>query len=495
LLQIIRYLEQNMNKQAKKSTEIESEQYSGDQEWHPRLRPEDAAARRIRGAMGLLLAYPWFDRVSLWTLTHYFFPLSRLWASATVSEGVPEKFLSEIPLDPGDIDLDRVQSVLFPTEAKRATAAAVDSVWEESFFGHEPRTVEELVAIETARRDHHHALNVMRRKFRFLLKHPVPITRTETPSPDEVAKKYGAALSNRTPFFSAPDPMPQMQISRRVPGAVGTDFWIRFKSPSMVLADTVYARVSEPEGIKDPPTLIFGHGICVEFDHWHGLVDEVETLVRMGIRVVRPEAPWHGRRRPAGYFSGEKIVGTAPFGGLHAFTGALREWSVLIDWARHTSTGKIAVGGSSLGAQMSMLCADISRDWPKALRPEAMLLLTHAGNQQDALLKGALAKAWKSREAMMAKGWTFETSGQYMPILDPNLELPPIMPPQNIVSVLGKYDHVTPFDSGYNLLNAWQVPQVNRFIWRRGHFSVPMTMIRDTKPLNRFVEIMKRQRD
>lgn len=461
-------------------------------EWHPRLRPEDAAARRVRGAMGLLLAYPWFDRLSLWALTRYFFPLSRIWAAATASEGVPERFLAGIPLDPAGIDLDRVQSVLFPTEAARATAAAVDGAWQTSFFGDESRTPEELVAIETARRDRHHSLNVMRRSFRFLLKHPIPIVHSDPPGPDEVAAIYGPALTDRRPFFAAPDPMPEIEVSRRVPGAVGTDYWIRFQSPSAALGDTVYARVSEPEGVKNPPTLIFGHGICVEFDLWHGLVDEVDMLCRMGIRVIRPEAPWHGRRRPPGRFSGEMIVGTAPFGALHAFTGAVREWAVLIDWARRTGTGPVAVGGSSLGAQMSMLCADVSRHWPERYRPEAMLLLTHAGNQQDALLKGVLARVWKSREAMMARGWSFETSGQYLPILDPAWDVPPVMPPQNIVSVLGRYDHVTPFDSGLGLLDAWNVPEPNRFIWRRGHFSVPMTMIRNTRPLHRFVDIMNR---
>lgn len=484
-----------MNQRAHLHTEIETNFPLNAEEWHPRLRPEDATARRIRGAMGLLLAYPWFDTVSLWTLKNYFFPLSRMWAAATVSAGVPERFLAQIPLDPSGIDLDRVQAVLFPTEAKRATAAAVDSVWEESFFGGKSRTIEELVAIETARRDHHHALNVMRRKFRFLLRHPVPITRAEAPYPEEVDRLYGAASQDRRPFFALPEPLPDIHVSRRVPGAIGTDFWLRFPSPSSALGDTVYARVSEPEGIPDPPTLIFGHGICVDFDLWHGLVDEVETLVRMGIRVVRPEAPWHGRRRPAGFFPGEKIVGTAPLGGLQAFTGALREWGVLIDWARQTSKGPVAVGGSSLGAQMSMLLADISRDWPTPLQPEAMLLLTHAGNQQDALLKGGLAQVWKSREAMIAKGWTSESAGKYMPVLDPDWGIPPVMPPQNIVSVLGRYDHVTPFDSGHALLDAWQVPAENRFVWRRGHFSVPMTMIRDVRPLRRFVEIMKQPAD
>ncbi len=463
-----------------------------DPEWHPRLRPEDAAARRVRGIMGALLAYPYFDRLSLWTLTHYFFPLSRLWAAATISGGVPERFMAEVPLDADGIDFDKLQSVLFPTEAARATAAAVDTSWDQSFFGTAPRAPEELVAIETARRDHHHVLNTTRRKFRFLLKHPVPIVRSEPPAPEEVEAVYGAALKDRVPLFSVPDPMPEVEVSRRVPGAVGTNYWLRFKSPSTHLGDVVHARVYEPDGVKNPPTLVFGHGICVEFDLWHGLVDEVDELCRMGIRVIRPEAPWHGRRRPAGRYSGETIVGTAPFGPLYAFTGALREWSVLIDWARKTSNGRVAIGGSSLGAQMSLLCADVARNWPERLRPEAMLLITHSGHQQDALLNGALARVWKSREAMIEKGWTAETAGKYMPLLDPDWDRMPVMNPDSIVSVLGSRDHVTPFESGLGLLDAWKVPLENRFIWRRGHFSVPMTMIRDTGPVRRMGEILMR---
>lgn len=459
-------------------------------EWHPRLRPRDPVAHLACGAMGLLFAHPYFDRVSLWALTHYFFPLSRLWAAATVSKGVPERFLSEVPLNPTGIELDRVQKALFQTEAARATAAAVDRSWEEAFFGPQQRHPEELVALETARRDSHHALNLMRRRFRFLLKHPVPIVRSDTPSPEAVAADFSAALQDRTSLFAPPDPMPGVDVSRKVPGAVGTEFWLRFASPSSDLGDCVHARVYEPDSVKDPPTLIFGHGICVEFDHWRGLVDDVDALCRMGIRVIRPEAPWHGRRRPAGSYSGETIVATAPFGPLHAFTGAMREWSVLIDWARRTSKGGVAVGGSSLGALMSLLCADVSRNWPGRLRPEAMFLITHCGRQHDAWHEGAFAKVWKPHAAMMAKGWTRETSGRYLPILDPNWDQAPVMKPENIISVLGRYDQVTPFESGLGLLDAWKVPQENRFIWRRGHFSVPMTIIRDASPLRRFGEVM-----
>lgn len=461
-------------------------------DWRPHQRPQDPTARLARGAMGLLLAHPYFDRVSLWALTHYFFPLSRLWAAATASEGVPGRFLSEVPLDASGIDLNKVKKSLLPIEAARATAAAADWHWEEAFFGGRKCGPEDLVALEAARRDNHHALNVLRRRFRYLLKHKVPAVRYDIPSPEAVAAEFSAALEDRMPFFAPPDPMPRVETSRRMPGTTGTEFWLRFASPSQHLGDRVYARVHEPDGVKDPPTLIFGHGICVEFDMWRGLVDEVDDLCRMGIRVIRPEAPWHGRRRPAGMYSGEPIVATAPAGPLHAFTGAMGEWSALIDWARQTGKGAVAIGGSSLGALMSLLCADISRYWPDRLRPDAMLLITHCGRQQDAWQDGVLAQIWKPDEAMTAKGWSQEMSGRYLPILDPDRTQTPVMKPENIVSVLGRYDRVTPYRSGLGLLDAWQVPPENRFLWRRGHFSVPMTLIRDTSPLRRFAEIMSR---
>jgi len=57
--------------------------------------------------------------------------------------------------------------------------------------------------------------------------------------------------------------------------------------------------------------------------------------------------------------------------------------------------------------------------------------------------------------------------------------------------VLGSHDDVTPFDSGKALIDRWAVPQANRFIWRCGHFTVPLAMLRDHRPLARFSEILR----
>ena len=66
------------------------------------------------------------------------------------------------------------------------------------------------------------------------------------------------------------------------------------------------------------------------------------------------------------------------------------------------------------------------------------------------------------------------------------------MAPENIVTVLGAYDGVTPYAGARALIDRWGVPPANRFIWRRGHFSVPLTMLRNPAPLARFREVMAR---
>jgi hypothetical protein len=463
-----------------------------DGEWHPHLRPDGRVEQRLRGAMGWLLAYPWFDRLSLWALVHYFFPLSRMWAAAACSSGVPERFFEQLEITPEGIDLDRLQAVLLQVESARATTAAVDQRWEQAFFGPEPRTDQELVSIETARLDQRHKLNSLRKEFRFMRRAPIAVQKAAPPTVEEVEAAYGQYRDDRAPLFAAPDPMPEVDVSRRVPGNVGTDYWLRFRSPQPRLNDMVYARVHEPEGVENPPTLVFGHGICVDFDHWRGLIDEVDALCRMGVRVIRHEAPFHGRRRPAGRYPGEAIVATTPMGPLDSFSGSIREWSVLLDWARKTSTGPIAVGGSSLGALTSLLCADVARYWPKEIQPQALLLITHSGHQRDALVNGALAEVWKARDAMEKVGWSAEMAADYIRLLDPSWDDAPVVESENIISILGSYDHVTPYKSGIELLNAWGVPVENRFLWKRGHFSVPMTMIRNDKPLKAFVDILTR---
>lgn len=454
-----------------------------------RLGGESSTQNLLRGVAGLALAQPWFDPVALALLRRYFFPLSRLWAAARIAHGNAERFYAEVPIHRGRSDDARVMAALGTFEEARAGVNAIEAEWHRVFFGPDDHPADYRTAVERARIARRHAYNATRRAFAFLRDSDVPRVKQKVEAPEEVEAIYGGALRELAPFVAPPAAMPQLEESRPVPGAVGVDTWLRFESPSKRLGDLVYARVHAPENVPNPPTIIFGHGVCVEFDHWKGLIDEVGGLVAEGVRVIRPEAPWHGRRVPPGYYGGERLVGTFPTGPLDAFTGALQEWSVLADWARRTSSGAVAFGGSSLGALMTQLAADRARDWPKRLRPDALFLITHTGRMADAILHGALSKLWIGEEAVRSKGWNETTAGAYLALLDP--QRPPVVPGSRIITVLGDRDVITPYDSGRSLVESWAVPEPNRFVWRRGHFSVPMTMIRNEHPLRRFCYIMK----
>jgi pimeloyl-ACP methyl ester carboxylesterase len=286
--------------------------------------------------------------------------------------------------------------------------------------------------------------------------------------------------------------MPAVEMSRSIPGATGTDYWLRFPSPSPRLADTVYARVHEPIDAVDPPTLVLGHGICVEFDHWRGLIDEAETLCAAGFRVIRPEAPWHGRRAPRGFFGGERLISVFPTGLLDGFAGAIAEWSVLADWSRRTSRGPLAFGGTSLGAQIAQLAADFASSGPEQLRPDGLFLATHCGHMAEATLRGEMGRVFGRAQNVRGDGWTPDLLDSRLAWLDPADRV--AVPPARVVSVLGSRDTVTPFSSALTLIDSWGVPTENRFIWQRGHFSMPMTLIRDRRAVDRFRAVMETAR-
>ena len=441
-----------------------------------------------RRVSGLVLAWPWFDSAGLWMLRRAFFPVSRAWAAAGVAGGDLDRFHGAVPLARRFEDDARLTKAIAAFEAARAASTAIDDLWERTFFGPAEEPEPRRRAIESARLAHAHAFNLTRRHFAFLLPRGLPRIDLQVVTPAGTEPVYGAARRDLTPFVAAPDADWPIQVSRRIPGAVGIDYWLRFKSPSARLGDTVHARVHEPIGVVDPPTVILGHGVCVEFDHWTGLVDEADSLTAAGFRVIRPEAPFHGWRCPPGSYGGERLIGHFPLGALDAFTGALQEWAVLARWARRTSKGRLAFGGTSLGALTAQLAADRAREWPQDIRPDGLFLITHSGSMHQTVLDGAITKLFASAEAAEAAGWTSAELDSYFCLLDPRRG--PMVPPERIVSILGRRDVVTPYVGGAPLVETWKVPPENLFELDRGHFSVPMTMIRDDRPVRRFCTVM-----
>ncbi len=452
-----------------------------------RAAPE-FASRFTRGIAGTVLALPWFDNAGLFALRTWFFPASRLWAAAASAHGDPDAFHAAVPMLPRLAQREQVIQALARFEEARAAANAIEAEWERVFFGPGDPADAYRVGVEAARHKLRHAFYATRRHFRFMVRPDVPRVKLAIATPLEAEAIYGAALRDPARLFAIPQTPPAIQISRRFQTATGTDFWLRFASPSARLGDTVWARVHEPPGVTDPPTVIYGHGICVEFDHWRGLIDECHALVRLGFRVIRPEAPFHGRRLQPGSFGGERIIGAFPTGILDALTGAVQEWAVLAGWARATSQGPLVFAGSSLGALTSQLAADHARTWPEPLRPDALLLITHTGDIAEAVTSGALANLLVNPIEMERMGWTRELAREYLGVLNPGRTL--ALPPQRVVSVLGRRDVILPFEGGRDLTERWCLPTENSFVWDRGHFSVPTTLIRNNAPLLRLARIV-----
>lgn len=445
-------------------------------------------------AAGWLFGWPWLDPATSWLLRHWYFPLSRLWAAADMAGGSVERFFEAVPLDPLKSPRYRLDERLARFEESRAAAAALDAAWHRAFFHGESASggaaaPSELAAMEKMRLDSRHRHNVARVEFRPLVTTKTPRVRFDIPSPADVEAVYGPALADPEPLFAAPEPMPQIAVSAGIPTASGRDFWLSFQSPSPRVNDRVFARVHEPADVADPPTVIYGHGVCVEFDHWRGLIDEAETLRASGVRVIRPEAPWHGRRCPRGFYGGERMIAAFPMGSLDLLTAAVREWSVLAHWARTTSRGPLGFAGSSLGAITAQLAAERSRQWPRRLRPDALLLITHCRQLLEAVMEGELMRILGGREAVEAEGWRPEQLEAYLGLLAPGPV--PAVTPERIVTVLGRRDVITPFASGLRLVDRWEVPKQNRFTWDRGHFSIPLMMMRDPAPILRFCEILR----
>jgi hypothetical protein len=232
-----------------------------------------------------------------------------------------------------------------------------------------------------------------------------------------------------------------------------------------------------------------GHGICVEFDHWHGLLDESPRLLAEGIRVIRPEAPWHGRRRPTGWYGGERTIAMFPTGMVDHFIAALREWAVLADWARRTSAGPLGFGGTSLGALTAQLAGSVTHAWPRPMQPDALYFITHSGSMSQTALSGVPASLFGDPRDAFRAGWTQGTAAKILALGDP--KRPPVVPPERIVSVLGSRDVITPFDGGETIDWRWNVPDDNVFVSRNGHFTIPMRLTRDPQPTRRFAEVLR----
>ena len=448
----------------------------------------------MRSWVGNVIARPWLDKLILLSLEHIYFPLSRMWAAARQADGDVDAFYQAVPLKGVAKKQPKTHKALQAFELNRIQIANTEETWRTAFFSDGGKTLDHSAAqlknLERLRLDHRSHYNATRFRFWHHRKDVRVSVANKFPTPDEVQMVYGEADDAWQENFLAPETFPAVTQSKAIMVNKVNSYWIRFQSPSARLNDMVYARVIEPIGVENPPTLIFGHGIGVEFDHWRNLIDFVDFFPKLGIRVIRPEAPWHGRRVPDGFYGGEYFLSSAPMGAFDFFTAQFKEWLVLIDWARQRSTAPVAIGGSSLGAQCAQSMAIRANALPDRLQADAMILLTHCAHIWEVALDGALADIWGLHGPLQKLGWSRDIMEQWLARLDPKGA--PNMSPENIISVIGRADKVTPYKSGRRLQQLWQLPAENTFEWPSGHFSVPIRMVRHREPITQFKKIIDR---
>ena len=448
----------------------------------PERLPRSSNYRILQSVVGDLVLRPWFDWVALTSVARGYFPLSRAWAAALASGGSLAQFRAELGID--QISRTTTLPALALADNRHTAYEAAARDWETLFFDGDGAAPEILVEAELARQDAAHQLMLTR--FAFLpLRGRVPAVRWQVASPEEVAAKHGARLADPAAAFAVPA-MPPLERSHSVLSAYGREYWLRYPSP--VMGDMAWARVVEPEHVKDPPTVIFLHGIAMETEMWRGAADMVSDLALDGIRVIKPEGPWHSRRRPEGWYGGEPAIGYGPLGFLDLFHAWIAEAAVLIGWVRGSSRAPVALGGVSLGALTAQRAAAAARHWPDEYRPDALLLVATSGAMLDVAHGGSLASAVNLAPQIEAADWTVETLAGWLPLLEP--QEAPGLDPGRIVMVLGRSDDVMPTAGGLALAQRWGVPEANLFAREQGHFSVSLGLLRDRAPLARIKEIL-----
>ena len=383
-----------------------------------------AGMRGLHSSLGWLATGWWIDRPALAGVLRILFPLSRIWAAADLAEGDVDRLADEIAMPIRGLLRARAQSALEVTDSRRTAAHLATAERDLAFWSIDAQDSEHLRVLEQTRMRACNRYMNARAAFWPLrtFGRPPPI-RLQIATPDETYAVVGDATRDPISWFA---PEESVEISRSHPLVAKPDrveYWLRLRS--LVMDDVFTVRVREPVGISDPPTVIYGSGVGMETDQWSDPLDDYAAFLGRGMRVIELCAPWHGARRPPGWWSGEPFFGTAPLGPITLFRAQAIEIAALTGWARETSGGPVALAGVSLGALAAQAAASNSAAWPSKLRADVMVLLTTADRLDRLTFDSALARGLGMDKALVQAGWTPEMLLQLRPLTDPLV--PPAM--------------------------------------------------------------------
>ncbi len=436
---------------------------------------------------------PWVDPIALPALRQLYFPLSRLWAAASVRAVSDPRFAAETGITLAHPVLRGLATGLVAQVAQRYQALRdADRSWEAHFFGEHAGRLGRHAEIEAERR----AAAARWMTARVLLTPlrvaaSVPPVRWRIPGPDEVDSAYGRFLTRPAEAFMPALPWPEIEVSQPIETAETRSYWVRFPAPHPRLADMTSIKIVEPISPPARATVIAGNGVGIEPEMYPSRVLEIAgSLVGRGLRVVEMTSPWHGRRTPPGWYGGERFFAGAPLSTLDLLIGQSWELAVLTDWCRRAFSGPVGVVGVSMSALVTQLALGHATTWPASAQPDAALLVLHSSAIDEIAFSGELVDALGILHELERAGWTRAALLRWSPLMTPADTL--CIPPERLVSLLARDDRVMPVAGGIAQLDRWRVPAANRFVWAQSHMSVPAMLRLDDAPIRRFVEILVR---
>ena len=446
----------------------------------------------LGGPVGDLVLRPWYDRVALNFVLNAYMPVSSAWAAARGAGGRDDFFdrLGEHRAKFWGLDaaLNRMRILEHLYQQ-----ALTD--WHDGFFGNAPTG--DLVRLQAG---HSNAANkLMGARSRFVAEHShraLPKVRFAIDSPQSVNSDHGPRLADVEQAYALNTDLAEVKSSHPVERGDRVMHWLTYPAGTNKAGEPGWARVDEDRDQEPCGTLVFCHGIAMEREFWKAHYDPTDHMMTParshwhGLRVVRPDGPWHGRRMIDNRWGGEPILSRGPGGMLDYLEAHVREVGLLVRWARATYGGPVAVGGVSLGALTSQVVASHAKNWPEEARPDALLLLTATDSLLHAGLTGAMATGTGLDQKLYEAGWTDDLAESYGPLLDPSDDH--ALDPANVIAILGRTDDVVPYQAGLDLMARWHVPDDNVFHWNGGHFSTSMSVLRDQSPLDRLKAILSR---
>ena len=444
--------------------------------------------------LGALLARPWVDRVGLFGLRRWYLPLSRLWAAANAAGEDPSRFRDEIgaPL-PNFWSAPRLRGVLGLNARARLDAESARLAWETAIFGEadadsDPGQLDRRRRVAATR-------HLATRGWFYPLLFPrrPPSARWRIDRPEQVERELGPMLADPARLYGAPIDIGAIVVSRPFVRNGVREYWLRAPTPAARLrgrpgSERLYARVVEPADGAPKDTLIFGSGLCLEFELLSVARDPGARLAAMGWRVIEPVSPYHGLRAMPGYYGGEPFFAAGPTSSIDLIVGQALESALLVAWSRACFGGKVALAGISMTSFVAQQVASHCHLWTAQARPDAVMLISHSGRIEDAAFGGALAAMLGLDRALTAAGWSREALARLSRIIDPAET--PALPPSHIVSVLGETDRWVPYGDGLEVARRWNLPEANIFSYRLGHLGMPVQLTRDAAPFMRLKQIL-----